>query len=150
MTKLFSQSLRLSMMLLSTLYKKLFVKNTKTVESNPEDTNDLRASILIGIDKKQQYFFDIKWDYDDIDKTSNDLANLILGLTYGLFVNQIKSILVDRDTYQNTHDESILLKTIQIIDERSTILQKLLDDEDSPIVKPSEVFRPAQNVNKNI
>ena len=136
-------------MLLSTLFEKIFktqklpVKKDDVSNSETEEQSDppLRASILIGVDKQQQYFFDIKWDYENIDKTSNDLANLILGLTYGLFIEQIKDILADYNITDKPYDEAILLKTISLVKERSAILSDVLDkSSNDPIIKPSQVF----------
>lgn len=131
------------MTLLNTLYNKFF-RNRTTSDTKQEEENsiELRASILIGVDKNQQYFFDIKWDYDNLEQTSNDLANLILGLNYGLFISQIKNLLLSHDITNRPYDEVILYKTMEIIEERSNILNNLISDNDTPIVKPSEVFRP--------
>lgn len=136
-------------MLLSTLFEKIFktqkpsAKEEDVSSSRTEEQSDppLRASILIGVDKQQQYFFDIKWDYENIDKTSNDLANLILGLTYGLFIEQIKDILANYNITDKPYDEAILLKTISLVKERSAILSDVLDkSSNDPIIKPSQVF----------
>lgn len=136
-------------MLLSTLFEKIFktkklpVKEDDISRSETDEQSDppLRASILIGVDKQQQYFFDIKWDYENIDKTSSDLANLILGITYGLFIEQIKDILADYNITDRPYDEAILLKTISLVKERSAILSDVLDkSSNDPIIKPSQVF----------
>lgn len=136
-------------MLLSTLFEKIFktkklpVKEDDISRSEEDEQSDppLRASILIGVDKQQQYFFDIKWDYENIDKTSSDLANLILGITYGLFIEQIKDILADYNITDRPYDEAILLKTISLVKERSAILSDVLDkSSNDPIIKPSQVF----------
>lgn len=136
-------------MLLSTLFEKIFktkklpVKEDDIGRSEEDEQSDppLRASILIGVDKQQQYFFDIKWDYENIDKTSSDLANLILGITYGLFIEQIKDILADYNITDRPYDEAILLKTISLVKERSAILSDVLDkSSNDPIIKPSQVF----------
>lgn len=132
------------MMLLSTLYNKFFGKKEP---AKTDHAPSLRASILIGVDHQQQYFFDIKWDYEDIDKTANDLANIVLGLTYSLFTSQIKNLLLEHAANPDPHDEFVLNRTIQLIQEKSQTLNSLLDDN-SPIIKPSEVFRPVQDVNK--
>ena len=138
-------------MLLSTLFKKIFYTQKSTEKEDVLDSNgsddqsdpQLRASILIGVDKEQQYFFDIKWDYENIDKTSSDLANLILGITYGLFIEQIKDILAEYNITDKPYDEAILQKTISLIKERSAILSDVLDKTaNDPIIKPSQVFRP--------
>jgi hypothetical protein len=136
-------------MLLSTLFEKIFktkklpIKEDDTISSETDEQSDppLRASILIGVDKQQQYFFDIKWDHENIDKTSSDLANLILGLTYGLFIEQIKDILADYNITDKPYDEAILLKTLSLVKERSAILSDVLDkSSNDPIIKPSQVF----------
>lgn len=129
------------MILLSTLYNKFFYKEPK--EENTQDNESptpLRASISIGIDKNQKYFFDIKWDYEDFDKSANDLANLVIGLQYGLFVNQINNLLINHDTSEKPHDELLLYKTAKIIEERSKILENIITDPNTPIIKPSSVF----------
>jgi|APGre2960657404_1045060.scaffolds.fasta_scaffold00446_20 hypothetical protein len=145
MIKILLQNLKLLMMSLNTLYKRLFNREKIHQPESPP----LRASILIGIDKQQQYFFDIKWDQEDIDKTSSDLANIVLGITYGLFVSHIKNLLVQHESETNSCDTLILDKTIQLISERSEALNRLLDENDNiPIIKPSEVLRPAQDVSK--
>jgi hypothetical protein len=135
-------------MLLSTLFEKVF-KAKKSPEkedlssSKIDDQSDppLRASILIGVDKQKQYFFEIKWDYESIDKTSSDLANLILGLAHGLFIEQIKDILANYNVTDKPYDEAVLLKTINLIKERSAILNDVLDkNSNDPIIKPSQVF----------
>lgn len=125
-------------MLLNTLYNKIYnIFYPKKETKDPE----LRASILIRVDKKQQYYFDIKWDHEDTDQTASDLSNIVLGLTHGLFINQIKNLLINYDVKDKPYDELILRKTIDIIQERSDILQNILDDdENSPIIRPSEVF----------
>jgi hypothetical protein len=136
-------------MLLSTLFEKIFKTKKLPVEEDDigrgetDEQSDppLRASILIGVDKQQQYFFDIKWDYENIDKTSSDLANLILGITYGLFIEQIKDILAGYNITDRPYDEAILLKTISLVKERSAILSDALDkSSNDPIIKPSQVF----------
>jgi len=137
------------MTLLNTLYKLVRGSAKTTEEPKNENEPDLRASVLIGIDKKQQYFFDVKWDYTDPDKTANDLANLMLGLTYGLFTGQIKNLLLNNNDVENPYDQAILAQTAKILTERSDILNTILNNDDDPIVKPSEVFRPPTDVNKN-
>lgn len=131
------------MMLLNTLYNKFLKKNNNEKKPNDKDTKSteqLRASISIGISKDQQYFFDIRWDYEDFDKSANDLANLIIGLQYGLFVNQVKDLLINYDTSEKPQDELLLYRTAQIIEERSKILENIINDPDAPIIKPSSVF----------
>jgi len=135
------------MMLLNTLYSKI-----RNIFCSKEETKDpeLRASILIGIDKKQQYYFDIKWDYENTHQTASDLSNLVLGLTYGLFTNQIKNLLINHNIKDKPYDELILQETVGLIQERSDVLEKILDaDEKNPIVRPSEVFRQIPDAQNN-
>lgn len=133
-------------MLLNTLFNRFFTRSKASEDINKDEYN-LSASILIGIDNKQRYLFDIKWDNDNQEQSSSDLANLILGLYYGLFANQAKDILLNHDTKNNPEDEIILHQTMKIIEERSGVLQNLLINDLSPVVKPSEVFRIQSDVN---
>lgn len=128
------------MTLLNILYNKLFTK--KKIDTTEVTDTNLSASILVGIDEKQQYYFDIKWVHHNDEQTSSDLANLILGLTYGLFTEQIKNTLLDYDISDKPRDAKILVRTIEILKERSEVLQNIMDKNiDGPIVRPSEVFR---------
>lgn len=137
------------MKLLSMLYNKIFGTTDSKKEINHHSDVDLTASVLIGVDKNQQYFFDVRWSYDDPNRTANDLANLILGLSYGLFVNQVKSLLINYDIENKPYDELILYKTIEIMEERANILNNLVvADSEAPIIRPSNVFRPNTDENK--
>jgi hypothetical protein len=134
-------------MLLSILYNKFFNNKQKT-ENNKQQNNEqqnnipeLRASISIGIDKNQQYFFDIKWDYEDFDKSANDLANIIVGIKYNLFMSHIRNLIINYDVSTKPYDEIILTKSIDLIEERSAILENLISNSEDPIVNPSNVFR---------
>jgi hypothetical protein len=139
-------------MLLSTLYNKFF-NNKKNIEPEEKHEQDnipeLRASISIGIDKNQQYFFDIKWDYEDFDKSANDLANIIVGIKYNLFMSHIRNLIINYDVSKKPYDEIILTRSIDLIEERSTILENLISNSDDPIINPSNVFRSNVDERRN-
>lgn len=128
------------MKLLNILYNFFKKQEPKTIEDNLDDYQD--TGIYITVDDNNQYLFRLSWDYTDIEKSADNLANLYIGIAYGLFSTQIKSLLVSDESRNNIYDEKILNRTIQLIDNKMSIMNNLITNEDKePVIKPLDVFK---------
>lgn len=127
------------MKLLNILYN-FFKKQEPKIEDNLDDYQD--TGIYITVDDNNQYLFRLSWDYTDIEKSADNLANLYIGISYGLFGTQIKNLLISDESRNNIYDEKILNRTVQLIDNKMTIMNNLITNEDKePLIKPLDVFK---------
>ena len=128
------------MKLLQKLYSSLFKAPKKiSKEHNP---NEL-CSLHISITNEDEYNFEIRWDSIKEIKAANGLSNLILGITYGLFSQDIIAILKEYNG-DNPSDIAIVQNTIFSIESQIKILDNIINKNssiDKPLIKPSEVLK---------
>ena len=128
------------MMLLRKLYNKIF--NHSHIRK-PKTKNDIgvieSCAITIGVDSQNQYFFEVRWD-EDIDHTPDKLANLIIGLNYGFFTDEVCNILKSHEG--NELDTYTINNTMDILKQKQKTIQNVITKEKTaePLVKPSQVF----------
>lgn len=125
------------------LFRTLFNYFKKTDNNNSNnisgETSDELCSLLLSIDENQEYRFEIKWGQDP-SKVPNTLCNLILGVTYGFFTDDILAIL--NDYKGGVADNLIIGETLDLIETRKLVLQNILKKgKDIPVIKPSQVFQ---------
>lgn len=129
--------------MLLNILSKFFFKNKDAEEdtkTNTDNQDRLVAAVIIGVDNDQQYAFDIKWNYDNLERSADALANIILGINYGLFTEHIKKLLEQHDP-ENIYDAAIVRQCFNHINKRNDILNNLLNDT-SPLVRPSKALKP--------
>jgi hypothetical protein len=128
------------MKLLNILYNLFKQPKSEPLEDSLDEYQD--TGIYITVDDNNQYLFRLTWDYTDIERSSDNLANLYIGITYGLFSSQIKNLLISDESRNNIHDEKILNRTLQLIDNKINIMHNLISNEEKePIIKPLDVFK---------
>jgi len=124
-----------------TLFQRLYNYCYRPKAKQQENRSKLNSSILIGLDNNNEYFFEIKWDHDII--TSPDqLANIIIGLNYGLFTEEVINILQSHNG--DTIDKKIIEEALSLLNKKQNILKDITETTDnSPLIKPSSVFKPS-------
>ena len=122
------------------LFQKLYNYCSHPKSEQKEQTK-LNSSILIGLDKNNEYFFEIKWDHD-ILTSPDQLANIIIGLNYGLFTEEVINILQSHNG--DTIDKKIIDEALSLLNKKQNILKDITETADnSPLIKPSSVFKPS-------
>jgi hypothetical protein len=122
------------MKLFQKLYDYIFNRHQK------HKKNQEIASLKISIDKANQYNFLIEWDSNN-DSAPNALSNIIMGVSYGFFTEDIRGILED---YQGSEvDQSMIKNTLMQTDSKQNIITDMnaISRSDQPLIKPSEVFK---------
>lgn len=124
------------MMLLRKLYNKIL--NHKPKPKNDTESKE-SCSITVGVDSQNQYFFEARWD-EDLEHTPDKLANLIIGLNYGFFTDEVCNIL--RSHEGNDLDTYIIDNTMNILKQKQKTIQNVITKEKTtePLIKPSQVF----------
>lgn len=127
------------MKLLQKLYNFFEPRNTETGEG---DSRNELCSLHLAITDDNEYNFEIRWVHTDLEKTTNGLCNLILGISYGLFAQDIIDILKAYDG-DNQLDKDIVSDTIRSVESQMKILENIItkNSPDKPLIKPSEVLR---------
>lgn len=105
------------------------------------ETNNTNCSVFIGVDSSNEYSFEINWNHN-FTKAPDQLANLIIGLSYGLFSEEVISILKDNQDV-NEIDSKIINETLDLLEKKNNVLKEVaMDKIAEPLVKPSHVFKP--------
>lgn len=134
------------------LFQKLSNKLFKQARVLPEDTyinpdeniKKSLCSIYISIDHNDEYSFEFRWDSEGGEKSSNGLSNLILGITYGLFSEDVMAIL--KEYKGESLDKQIVDNTIINTNKRREVLDDIFkstkqNKTTQPFIKPSEVLK---------
>lgn len=124
-----------------TLFQKLYNYCYSQKPEQKENRSKLNSSILIGLDNNNEYFFEIKWDHN-IVTSPDQLANIIIGLNYGLFTEEVINILQSHNG--DTIDKKIIEEALSLLNKKQNILKDITETTDnSPLIKPSSVFNPS-------
>jgi hypothetical protein len=129
--------------MLSQLLFKFFgsSKAKRTIDSSKIQSRNDICSLYLAVDNDEQYFFEVKWGAEKIDKMPSCLSNLILGVTYGFFTEEIVKLISEYQS-ESVADELALQDTITLLEQRKEILADLLasKETEAPLVRPSKVF----------
>jgi hypothetical protein len=125
------------------LFKKLF--NSNSDKENEESDNSI-CSITLGVNNKDEYTYTVNWN-DTRETTSDHLANILLGITYGFFTTDIVNILKEN---QDLPVNEVLFteQTLQNFIRKKEGLVNIVSasKEDTPIIQPSKVFERTNEV----
>lgn len=124
-------------MLFRTLFNYFKKEDPSSTNISGGTTTDI-CSLLLSIDENQEYRFEIQWGPDP-STVPNNLCNLILGVTYGFFTDDITTIL--NEYKGGVADNLIVNETLDLIETRKLVLQSILNKgKNTPVIKPSQVF----------
>jgi|TARA_B100001094_G_scaffold332448_1_gene404543 hypothetical protein len=112
--------------------------NKKKDDQSAKDQDG--CSVLISISTNNEYSFEIKWDHN-LEKCPDQLANLIIGLHYGLFADEVISILKDHEG--KDLDQHIINNALDLLDKKNNVLKEVAIEQisEEPLIKPTHVFK---------
>lgn len=116
------------------LFKKLFNIQDKVSSDDPV------CSITLSVNPKDEYLYTVDWS-DTRETTSDHLANLLLGITYGFFTTDITNVLKQNEGLA-VHEVLFTEQALQNFIKKKEGLVNIVShgQEDAPIIKPSKVF----------
>jgi hypothetical protein len=92
------------------------------------------------VNPKDEYLYTVDWS-DTRETTSDHLANLLLGITYGFFTTDITNVLKQNEGLA-VHEVLFTEQALQNFIKKKEGLVNIVShgQEDAPIIKPSKVF----------
>ena len=124
---------------------KLFKKLFSTQKEKPNIDKSI-CSITLSVNPNDEYTYTIDWS-DTRETTSDHLANLLLGITYGFFTTDIINILKENEELP-VNEVLFTEQALQNFIRKKEGLVNIVSHgkEDTPIIQPSKVFERTSEV----